>query len=101
MNPDVYPFTVGDFRCLAVSDGTMRYAPPNFPPPAIFLCANAPQDQLTNPQNVHAAEIIKWTEWKSTYNCLVIDTGKLKVLVDTGADGLAPTTGKLISHLQA
>ncbi|MCK4964581.1 MAG: MBL fold metallo-hydrolase [Dehalococcoidia bacterium] len=40
-------------------------------------------------------------EWISPYICLVVDTGKHLVLVDTGADGLGPDTGKLLQHLQA
>jgi len=36
----------------------------------------------------------------SPYICLVFDTGKHLVLVDTGADGLGPDTGKLLQHLQ-
>ena len=34
----------------------------------------------------------------SPYICLVVDTGKHLVLVDTGADGLGPDTGKLFHH---
>jgi glyoxylase-like metal-dependent hydrolase (beta-lactamase superfamily II) len=32
---------------------------------------------------------------------VVIDTGKNRVLVDTGADGLGPKTGRLLQNLQA
>jgi glyoxylase-like metal-dependent hydrolase (beta-lactamase superfamily II) len=37
----------------------------------------------------------------SPYTCLVVKTGKHKVLIDTGADGLAPTTGDLLKNLEA
>jgi glyoxylase-like metal-dependent hydrolase (beta-lactamase superfamily II) len=35
------------------------------------------------------------------YTCLLLKTGHHKVLIDTGADGLAPTTGNLLKNLQA
>ncbi len=37
MNTDIYRFKLEDLQCIAVSDGTYTYAPPTFPPPAIFL----------------------------------------------------------------
>ena len=40
-------------------------------------------------------------EWTSPYICLVIDTGEHRVLVDTGAGSLSPTTGGLLGNLQA
>ena len=101
MNTVAYPFKVGNFLCTVVSDGTMSYGPPMFPPPAVFLCANAPKERLASTQNATVSEIVSWKEWISSYNCLFIDTGKQRVLVDTGGDGLAPTTGKLIPHLQS
>jgi glyoxylase-like metal-dependent hydrolase (beta-lactamase superfamily II) len=101
MNAETYPFKVGDFQCTMVTDGTMTYGAPMFPPPAVFLCANAPKERLAITQNANISEIVNWKEWVSSYNCLFIDTGKQRVLVDTGGDGLAPTTGKLTAHLQS
>ena len=37
MSTEVHHFKVGAFECIAVSDGTLTYAPPTFPPPAAFL----------------------------------------------------------------
>ena len=34
MSTEVHHFNVGAFECMAVSDGTLTYAPPTFPPPA-------------------------------------------------------------------
>ncbi len=34
------------------------------------------------------------------YTCLLVKAGKQKVLIDTGADGLAPATGDLLKQLQ-
>jgi glyoxylase-like metal-dependent hydrolase (beta-lactamase superfamily II) len=101
MNSQTYRFKVGSFHCIAVSDGTHTYTPPTFPPPAIFLFANAPKEQLEQTLRQHDLQPEKWTEWVSPYICLVIDTGKHRVLVDTGAGSLAPSTGKLLQNLQA
>ncbi len=90
MKADTYRFKIGAFDCLAVSDGTFAY-------PAGLFFANArkedyetglrerqlPPDQVTTP-----------------YVCLYLDTGKHRVLVDTGAGKLAPTTGRLIQNLR-
>jgi glyoxylase-like metal-dependent hydrolase (beta-lactamase superfamily II) len=101
MNSQTYRFKVGGFHCIAVSDGTHTYAPPTFPPPAIFLFANAPKEQLEQALREHDLQPEHWTEWVSPYICLVIDTGEHRVLVDTGAGNLAPSTGKLLQNLQA
>jgi glyoxylase-like metal-dependent hydrolase (beta-lactamase superfamily II) len=101
MNTDIHRFKLGDFQCIAVSDGTHVYAPPAFPPPAIFLFANAPKERLEQVLREHKLQPEQWLEWKSPYICLVVNTGKHQVLVDTGAGGLAPSTGKLLQNLQA
>jgi len=100
MTTDIYRFQVGDFQCVAVSDGTHTYAPPTFPPPAIFLFANAPREHLEKALSEHNLNPEQWTEWVSPYICLVVHTGEHRVLMDTGAGGLAPTTGKLVQNLK-
>ena len=101
MNTDIYRIKLGDFHCISVSDGTMTYAPPTFPLPAMFLFANAPKEQLESVLREHKLQPEQWLEWTSPYICLVVNTGKHQVLVDTGAGGLAPSTGKLLYNLQA
>jgi len=86
---------------MAVSDGTHTYSPPTFPPPAAFLFVNAPKERLEQALREHNLQPEKWAEWISPYICLVINTGKHWVLVDTGAGGLGPNTGKLLQNLQA
>ncbi len=100
MNKDIYRFEIGNFKCMAVSDGMHVYAPPVFPPPASFLFVNAPRQRLEQVLREHNLQEERWVEWISPYICLVVDTGKHLVLVDTGADGLGPDTGKLLHHLQ-
>ncbi|MCJ7574273.1 MBL fold metallo-hydrolase, partial [Candidatus Bathyarchaeota archaeon] len=101
MSSESYRFKVGTFECMAVSDGTMTYTPPMFQPPAILLFVNAPKERLVQKLREHNIQPEKWVEWISPYICLLINTGRHRVLVDTGAGSLAPTTGKLIPNLRA
>ncbi len=100
MSKGINRFKVGSFECTAVSDGTHTYAPPTFPPPASFLFSNALKPRLEQVLREHGLQAEQWVEWISPYICLVVNTGKNLVLVDTGAGGLAPTTGKLIQNLK-
>jgi len=100
MNSQTHRFKLGSFQCIAVSDGTYTYAPPTFPPPAIFLFANAPRGPLEQVLREHNLQPEQWPEWVSPYICLVINTGEHRVLVDTGANGLGPNTGKLLQNLK-
>jgi len=101
MNSDIYRFNLGVFECIAVSDGRLTYAPPRFPPPATRLFANAPTELLEQVLREHNLQLERWAEWVSPYICLVIRTGDHLVLVDTGANGLGPDTGRLLQNLRA
>ncbi len=101
MNSQTHRFKVGSFHCIAVSDGTHIYAPPTFPPPPVFLFANAPREPLGQILREHNLQPEQWAEWVSPYICLVIDTGEHRVLVDTGADGLGPNTGRVLQNLKS
>jgi glyoxylase-like metal-dependent hydrolase (beta-lactamase superfamily II) len=100
LKSEVYRFAVGTFNCTAVSDGTLTYSPPTFPPPATFLFANAPGEDLEHALREHDIQSEQWVEWVSPYICLLVDTGKHRVLVDTGADALGPNTGRLLENLK-
>ena len=95
-----YHFNYCSFKCVAVSDGTMTYTPPTFPPPPAFLFANADREKLTQILRGHGIKIAEWKEWVSSYACLLIDTGKYLILLDTGAGSLAPGTGRLLENLK-
>ena len=101
MKNTAYHFALGNFECIAISDGTLAYKPPLFPPPATFLFANAPGEQLKQMLEKHKIKLDKWIAWESPYICLVINTGNHQVLVDTGAGDLDPNTGKLLHNLKA
>ena len=81
MNTEIYRFKVGTFECITVSDGTLTYTPPMFPPPATFLFTNAPKELLDQVLREHNLQPEQWVEWISPYICVVIDTGKHQVLV--------------------
>jgi glyoxylase-like metal-dependent hydrolase (beta-lactamase superfamily II) len=84
-------FNVGDLQCIAVNDGTFSY------PPDWFF-SNVPQEQLEGSLRDHNLPL---NQVVSPYTCLVVKAGKHRVLIDTGADGLAPTTGDLLKNLKA
>jgi glyoxylase-like metal-dependent hydrolase (beta-lactamase superfamily II) len=100
MNNEVYRFKVGDFQCVAINDGNFTYEPPLIPPPADFLFANAPKKLLKETLNEHGIQPERWTKFATPFTCVMVNTGKNKVLVDTGADGLTPNTGRLLRNLQ-
>ena len=101
MNTEIHRFKVGVFECMAVSDGTHTYSPPTFPPPAVFLFTNAPRERLESVLRRHNLYSEQWAEWVSPYICLVINTSEHRVLVDTGANGLGPNTGRLLQNLKS
>lgn len=84
-NVEVLPFRVGGFSCLALLDGTFTY------PPSLFF-ANLPSAQY-EPHLVAAGQSPQAME--VPYICLHVDTGRQRVLVDTGAAGFGATTGRL------
>lgn len=96
MGNENYHFKVGSFDCIVVSDGTFAY-----PHPAAIFFANAPEEQLAEALRKYDIDPEHWEEHISPYLCLVVNTGEHLVLVDTGAGGFVPTTGKLIPNLQA
>lgn len=100
MNTDVYRFKVGAFECFSINDGNFKYAPPLIPPPADFLFANAPKEKLDQVLRKHGIQREQWMEFVTPFTCFMVDTGRHKVLVDTGLDGLDPNTGRLISNLK-
>jgi glyoxylase-like metal-dependent hydrolase (beta-lactamase superfamily II) len=96
MEEQYFRFTVGDFECLAVSDGALVSGLPDLPGPVLF--ANAP------PADVEAAVresggSTPWTEWTEEMTCLLVDTGRQRILVDAGAGALDPGTGRLLENL--
>ena len=66
--------------------------------PGVFLAINAPPGELAQA----LAEVGQAPDaYTGTMNILLIDSGDELVLVDTGAGAFAPTSGQLLSALQA
>jgi glyoxylase-like metal-dependent hydrolase (beta-lactamase superfamily II) len=101
MNTEVHRFKVGDFECMAISNGTFTYEPPLIPPPADCLFANAPKELLKETLNQYGIQPEQWLAFEDPFICAMVDTGRHKVMVDTGADGITPKTGRLLRNLHA
>lgn len=97
MVEESYEFGLGKFQCLVLCDGAHTYEEPAF-----LLFPHAPREPLVQALHKHNLKLEEWTSWVSPYNCLLINTGSQRVLVDTGAGGtLGPDTGKLLKNLEA
>lgn len=91
MSDGAFQFTIGTIECVLVSDGGSAY-----PPEWVFR--NAPEHQRIEALRARG---LPSTEVPSVYNCLLVNTGRACVLIDTGMGAFAPTTGKLIESLRA
>ena len=96
MSNESYRFKVGMFQCILIKDGMHAY-----PQPAQMFFANAPKERLEQVLRAHNLDPMRWDEYISPYPSLLISAGGHRVLVDTGAGSLHPTTGKLIPNLRA
>jgi glyoxylase-like metal-dependent hydrolase (beta-lactamase superfamily II) len=83
-------FKVGAIQCTPVSDGS-------FPYPASLFFANVPRERLEEELRAHG---LRTDEVTGTYTCLLVSTGENKVLIDTGAGNMAPSTGELLANLE-
>jgi len=90
MPAGAYQFAVGTIRCTVLSDGYFSYPAPWFFPNAdpreladALDGRRLPQDQILSP-----------------YTCLLIETGRHVVLVDTGAGAGLTTSGALGARLE-
>ncbi len=105
METDSHRFTLGAFQCVSLSDGTFNY-------PLEALFANVPREQV---EEVLRRHDLPTDRISTPYTCLFIDTGRHRVLIDTGAgnlDAAAPmmfpsvdhattVTGMLLRNLEA
>jgi glyoxylase-like metal-dependent hydrolase (beta-lactamase superfamily II) len=91
MKAETHRFKIGAFDCLAVSDGTFAY-------PAGLFFANARKEEYEQALRERHLPLDQIT---TPYVCLYLDTGEHRVLLDTGAGKLAPTTGRLVKNLRS
>src|SRR4030042_5311846 len=94
MISESFRFYVGNFECIAVSDGSLG----NPASAHQLLFKNAPLELLTN---VLSAQNIRLDQWVEVLNCLVIKTDANCVLIDTGIGihDWAPNAGRLLRNL--
>src|SRR6187549_492096 len=89
-----HSFTVGNFVCTLISDGSFAY-----PHPAHTFFSNAVPNELADVLRSHQIDAQQWQSYVSPYSGLLIDTGRHRVLVDSGAGSFGPDTGKLMGNL--
>lgn len=90
MKNNSFLFELGNFKCIAVSDGTFTYSDQSF-------YQNAPKEQL---QKVFREYDLQSGQITTPYTCLFIDTGKHRILIDTGMGaGVVPSVGNLLMNL--
>lgn len=89
-NPAIYRFQIGDFQLISVSDGTLTV------PAALFASTATPEQLQQVLLDSYQAE-----ELTLHCNVLYVDTGRNKVLIDTGNGTLSgPTAGRLLTSLE-
>lgn len=92
-NAEVYRFNLGNFQVAVISDGMLKLPPlPIYAPTA-------------NPQEVERAMLERfWSpnELALYFNAIYVDTGKQKVLIDTGAGSeLGTGLARLIPNIRS
>ena len=83
-------FQVGSINCTVLSDGYYSYPAPGFSPMPTPPPSSARSQAITCP----ADEVL------SPYTCLLIETGRHVVLVDTGAGDYSRTSGAIQARLE-
>src|ERR1039457_2069522 len=83
-------FQVGSITCTVLSDGYYSY-------PASWFFPNADPAELSRTLESHH---LPPDDVLSPYTCLLIETGRHVVLVDTGAGEYSPTSGAIQARLE-
>lgn len=92
----VHPVRVGAFGATLVADGTAA-----FPDPTGILFANAPAEAVAAALRKYGAPE-PWPEWVTPFSPLLVETGRERVLIDTGIGAnVGPTAGRLGESLAA
>jgi glyoxylase-like metal-dependent hydrolase (beta-lactamase superfamily II) len=82
-------FRLGNFRCIAIRDGGHLGS-------ADFLFCNAPAQEVAQALQRHSLEA---DQLKSSWTCLLVDTGEKTLLIDTGIGSGRSEGGQLVSQL--
>ena len=89
MDTGSFLFKIGEFECVAVSDGAL-----NYPPESFF--ANVPLERV---EEALRERNLPTTQVMTPYTCLYIDTGEHRVLVDAGAGDLGAHAARMFPGL--
>ena len=89
MNAIPWHFKLGNFKCIAIRDGGHMGS-------AGFLFRNAPQQEVEQALQKHGLEA---DQLKSSWTCLLVDTGEKTLLIDTGVGSGIPIGGQLVNQL--
>jgi len=92
MNAERFHFNVGAFECIAIKDDSEAH-------PISDLTTDVTEEQLAQVLRDHG---FPSEEWITDFNCLLINTGEHRVLVDAGwGCGTTRRDGRLLQNLQA
>ncbi len=92
-NASIFGFRIGAFRALALSDGQATW--PAFP----TYASNTTEDELKRSLAQNHMDPVNYT---LNFNALYVDTGRHRVLIDTGAGSeLGAGLGRLAANLTA
>ena len=95
MTERVYTFTVGDFKCVSISDGSQLIDARMLP--TFFIGSTA--EELARALRRHG---LSPTSFDLQSNCLLIDTGDERILVDSGGGSVYHAVlGKVVPGLAA
>ena len=95
MTAGVFTFSVGDFKCVSISDGAQPIDAEMLP--TFFVGATAEQLALALRQHGLSPDAHDLQS-----NCLLIDTGDQRILVDSGGGSVYhPVLGKVVPGLAA
>ena len=89
-------FAVGDLQCIALSDGMNHYDAGIF-----FADADPAAVERALAEHTLAERATAPDDIPSPYTCLLVETGRHRVLVDTGGGHMAPGVGRLQISLAA
>ena len=101
MTAGTYTVKIGTIECSVISDGTFPGTPSPYTSPKRFLFSKAPENELELALEEHHVRLEAVADWIIPFAGLLIKTGDQMVLMDTGAGGLGPDTGKLPANLKA
>jgi len=86
----LHRFSVGEFDCVAVTDGTSVF-------PAMVVFGNAPEEERDRVLDEHG---MSTDMVQSSLTSVVVDTSRQRVLIDAGIGAFMPSTGHLLTNLR-